>query len=75
MFSIVFFREAQIKYIVGMVTMPGTHGTTSGRWRLRAQRLKFGLSRHWDGLGSTSAMRQIADGDSVKQADGGFLHR
>jgi hypothetical protein len=35
----------------------------------------LGLSRHWDGLGSTSAMWQVADGDSVKQADGGILHR
>jgi hypothetical protein len=29
MFSSVFFREAQIKYIVGMVTMPETHCTAS----------------------------------------------
>jgi hypothetical protein len=29
-----------------------------------------GLSRHWDGRGSTSAMWHIAEGDSVKQADG-----
>jgi hypothetical protein len=27
MFSIVFGSEAQIKYIVGMSTMPKTHGT------------------------------------------------
>jgi hypothetical protein len=39
------------------------------------ERSVIGLSRHWDGLGSTSAMWQIADGDSVKQADGSFLHR
>jgi hypothetical protein len=27
MFSIVFVSEAQIKYVVGMSTMPKTHGT------------------------------------------------
>jgi hypothetical protein len=42
---------------------------------VRDERSFIGLSRHWDGLGSTSAMWQIADGDSGKQADGSFLHR
>jgi hypothetical protein len=35
----------------------------------------IGRNCRWNGLSSTSAMGRIADGDSVKQADGSFLHR
>ena len=35
----------------------------------------FGLTRHWDGLGSASAMWLIADDGDIKQPDGSFLHR
>ncbi len=33
-----------------------------------------GLSCHWDGPGSTSAIRRTADDGGIKQLDGGFLH-
>ena len=34
-----------------------------------------GRSCHWDRLGSTSAMRPIADDGSIEQPGGGFLHQ
>jgi hypothetical protein len=33
-----------------------------------------GLSCHWDGPGSTSAIRRTADDGGIKQLDGSFLH-
>jgi hypothetical protein len=35
----------------------------------------IGHCRHWDGLGSTSAMSRIADGGGIEQPDGSFLHQ
>lgn len=35
----------------------------------------IGLSRHWDGLGSTSAMWLIADDGGIEQPDGNILHQ
>ena len=36
--------------------------------------LQFGLSCHWDGPGSTSAIRRTADDGGIKQLDGSFQH-
>jgi hypothetical protein len=36
---------------------------------------KLGRSRHWDGLGSTSAMWLIADDGGIEQPGDSILHQ
>jgi hypothetical protein len=39
------------------------------------ERCVIGRSRHWDGLGSTSAMWLIADDGGIEQLGGSILHQ
>jgi hypothetical protein len=47
----------------------------TGRPIVKDERAVIGLSRHWDGLGSTSAMWLIADDGGIEQPDGSILHQ